>query len=493
MSVTTTYTISIVTLVVLSVTYLLHALYCLFLHPLRKYSGPWHWAISDLPRIARTLQGTNVKIIHELHLRYGNVVRVGPNELSYTDGQAWKDIYNRHRGTFLKDPDFFGEAPNGVVHVASASGATHARMRRMLLRGFSERALREQGDLLLRHINHLVSTIRNHITHTDSAPTPVNVVDLLNFTTFDIQADMTFGESLHLLDNQTYVPWVRASMAGVKFMAIRCVLRKLALIGRVVELLTASRKKLEEHFNFSADLVNRRLARSETTNPDIWRFVLQEKEEVRLTLPEMHSNAFALMMAGSETTATVLSGLVYFLLREPVAMKRLATEIRDAFATDKDITPRTVARLEYLDGCILESMRLYPAAPVGLPRLVPSGGVNICNEMIPGGTMVYVSNYAANRSPRNFSRAEEYLPERWLGLDSAFEEDHKDAFQPFSMGPQNCLGQNLAWQEMRLIVSKLLWHFDIQDANTNAGWTDQKTYIVWEKKPLMVQMMLRSN
>ena len=55
--------------------------------------------------------------------------------------------------------------------------------------------------------------------------------------------------------------------------------------------------------------------------------------------------------------------------------------------------------------------------------------------------MVYVSNYAANRSPHNFSRPEEYLPERWLGLDASFEGDHKDAFQPFSVGPQNCLGQ----------------------------------------------------
>ncbi|PYI09787.1 benzoate 4-monooxygenase cytochrome P450 [Aspergillus sclerotiicarbonarius CBS 121057] len=491
MSVTAIYNITIVALILLSVTYFLHALYCLFFHPLRKYPGPWHWAISDLPRIAYAIQGTYVQYSHELHLKYGDIVRVGPNELSYIDGQAWKDIYNRHRGTFLKDPDFFGEAPNSVVHVASASGATHARMRRMLLRGFSERAIREQGDLLLRHIDHLMSAIRNLIAKNGSA-VPFNLVDMFNFTAFDLQADMTFGESLHLLDNQTYVPWVRASMTGVKFMAIRCVLRKLALIGRVVELLTASRKKLVEHFNFSADMVDRRLARPDSTNPDIWRFVLQEKEEVRLTLPEMHANAFALMMAGSETTATVLSGLVYFLLQTPEAMKRLAAEIRDAFATDADITPRTVARLEYLDGCIMESMRLYPAAAVGLPRLVPAGGVNICNDMIPGGTMVYVSNYAANRSPHNFSRPEEYLPERWLGLDAAFEGDHKDAFQPFSVGPQNCLGQNLAWPEMRLIMSKLLWNFDIKGTKANEGWTDQKTYIVWEKKPLMVHMSLRS-
>ncbi|OOF94958.1 hypothetical protein ASPCADRAFT_6624 [Aspergillus carbonarius ITEM 5010] len=483
---------SIVALMLLSVTYLLHSLYCLFFHPLHKYPGPWYWAISDLPRIFCVIQGTYVKYNHELHVRYGEVVRVGPNELSYIDGQAWKDIYNRHRGTFLKDPDFFGEAPNGVVHVASASGSTHARMRRILLRGFSARALREQEDLLLRHVDHLISAIRDLIAQGGSAAT-FNLVDMLNFTTFDIQADMTFGESLHLLDNQTYVPWVRASMTGIKFMALRCVLRKVALVGRVVELLTASRKKLVEHFKFSADMVDRRLARPDSTNPDIWRFVLQEKEDVRLSLPEMHSNAFALMMAGSETTATVLSGLVYFLLQEPVAMMRLVAEIRDAFASDADITPRSVTRLEYLDACILESMRLYPAAAVGLPRLVPPGGVNICNDMIPGGTMVYVSNYAANRSPHNFSRPEEYLPERWLGLDASFEGDHKDAFQPFSVGPQNCLGQNLAWHEMRLVMSKLLWHFDMKDTAVNEAWTDQKTFIVWEKKPLMVHMSLRSN
>lgn len=360
-------------------------LYNIYLHPLSKYPGPWNWAASDLPRLSLVLQGKYIHYNHELHRKYGEVVRVGPNELSYINAKAWKDIYYHSKKDFVKDPDFMGELPNGVVHIGTADRVTHSRMRKAFSHAFSDRALREQEHLIQRHTDNMVSMVKGIIGQ-DAYSAKLNLVEIYNLTAFDMMSELTFGESLNLLENKQYLPWVTAIFQGLKFMTVRGVLKKLSTVGRLSELIIskALRKQFEAHFNFSADLVNRRLARIDNTNPDIWHFVLQQKKDVRLSIPEMHSNASGLMIGGAETVATVLSGLSYFLMQEPAVLQRLVSEIGESFETEADITLLNVAKLEYLGACIAESLRLYPSAAVGLPRIVPPQGANICNGRVPG-------------------------------------------------------------------------------------------------------------
>lgn len=68
---------------------------------------------------------------------------------------------------------------------------------------------------------------------------------------------------------------------------------------------------------------------------------------------------------------------------------------------------------------------------------------------------------------------------------------NRAAFRPFSLGNRRCIGQNLAYLEMRLILARLLWAFDIAQDGEGWMWGDQKTWILWEKKPLNVQLRKR--
>lgn len=91
------------------------------------------------------------------------------------------------------------------------------------------------------------------------------------------------------------------------------------------------------------------------------------------------------MLAGTETTATLLSGLTFILLKHPERLRRLTDEVRSSFPSEGGMDMSSLSRLEYLGACIEEGLRLYPPVTVGLPRTVPSGGATVCGHWVPGG------------------------------------------------------------------------------------------------------------
>lgn len=97
------------------------------------------------------------------------------------------------------------------------------------------------------------------------------------------------------------------------------------------------------------------------------------------------------MLAGTETTATLLSGLTFMLLKHPDRLRRLTDEVRSSFASDGNMSMSSLSRLEYLGACIEEGLRLYPPVAVGTPRTVPQGGATVCGRWVPGGVSLIVS------------------------------------------------------------------------------------------------------
>lgn len=79
-----------------------------------------------------------------------------------------------------------------------------------------------------------------------------------------------------------------------------------------------------------------------------------------------------------------------------------------------------------------------------------------------------------------------FVPERWLG-DPEYKDDKCDAYQPFSIGTRNCIGMNMAWHEMRLLLAKVLFNFDIE-SDVGPNWADQDVYVIWDRKPLICRM-----
>ncbi|KAG9230345.1 putative Isotrichodermin C-15 hydroxylase [Amylocarpus encephaloides] len=196
-------------------------------------------------------------------------------------------------------------------------------------------------------------------------------------------------------------------------------------------------------------------------------------------------------VAGSETTASTLAALTNNLLRYPQTYAKLKTEIRTKFSSESEITLSAVNELEYLSACIEEGLRIFPPAPIGFLRIIQKGGDTIDGEVIPGGTAVSVSSWCAHHSPVNFKDPDEFIPERWLN-GKGYDSDKKSAHRPFSLGPRGCIGKDLSYVEMRLVLAKIIWNFDLNNADEAEAWNPDgdmkhlKAFSTWQKPDLNV-------
>ena len=121
-------------------------------------------------------------------------------------------------------------------------------------------------------------------------------------------------------------------------------------------------QKMLDHRTMSSEKVRKRLGSTEQ-RPDFINTITTQNEgkgEKAMTLKEIELNMSVLVFAGSETTASGLSGIIRMLLQNPEAVTKLKMELRASFKTESDITIASVGRLEYLDAVIEEGIRLCP-------------------------------------------------------------------------------------------------------------------------------------
>jgi cytochrome P450 len=252
-----------------------------------------------------------------------------------------------------------------------------SRQRRLLAHAFSDKALREQEPLVQRYVDLLTLKLAE-------AGKEIDVVRWLSYCTFDIIADLTFGDSFRCLEEKQYHPWVNMVFASAKIITLKTVLRYFPILDKIGKSLVSKKtlKKRHDLYSFTFEKVESRLS-METSRPDFMTYITRHVGEKGMTLKEIQSTAALFLIAGSETTATALSGTVYLLLQNLQKLKKLVKEIRNAFKTANDVTMEEASKLPYLLAVLQEGLRMFPPVPTGFPRKVPTGGDTIGGHWIP--------------------------------------------------------------------------------------------------------------
>ncbi|RFU25703.1 hypothetical protein B7463_g10633, partial [Scytalidium lignicola] len=466
------------------------AIYRITFHPLARFPGPKFRAISTIPHAWSTASGNLPHDLSDLHKNYGDVVRFEPNSLTFISPEAWNDIYSHARAR--ANPKVgYGEPAPGIHSIVTAPDAeTHARQRKIISHAFSDKALKDQESFVLEYLRRLIVQLRERASNPGTAV--VNLVQWFDWTTFDIIGDLSFGEPFDCLKNSSYHIWVDTLLQVVVAVSFITAARLYTPLDKVL-MMVAPKKAMEirdNHTAMSKDKVHRRM-QVDIDRKDFWSYILQRKEDAAgMSMEEMEVNAATLIIAGSETISTTCSGACYYLCKSPALMKQICDEIRGTFKFEEEINMTSVQKLKFLHAVLMEGMRLFPPAPAGAPRLTPPEGEMIGKYFVPGNTTVMISQLAAYINPNNFVNPLKYAPERWLG-DPMYDTDVKEVFKPFSVGPRNCIGKNLAWMETKMIMANMIWNFDLELEDENFEPQNQKMHVLWQKPALTVRLKNR--
>lgn len=214
--------------------------------------------------------------------------------------------------------------------------------------------------------------------------------------------------------------------------------------------------------------------KAEKDAKNIFANMLAELEKgEQLDEKDVQIEATNLIVAGTDTTAVTLTYFIWAVMSHPSVGRELQEEVASLPLGYKDVE---LEFLPLLNAVIEETLRLYGAAPVMLPRksiplefvvsaltsrvgLVPQGEVTLGEFDLPENSIVSTQSYSLHRDSDLFPDPEKFIPSRWL-QSSRVETKYrltsaaKAAFNPFGMGSRTCLGVRLAYMELRLAAAE---------------------------------------
>ena len=200
------------------------------------------------------------------------------------------------------------------------------------------------------------------------------------------------------------------------------------------------------------------------SNPSVLRYLIAAREEVSST--QLRDDLLSLLVAGHETTASVLTWGTYELLKPENAeqLRLLRAELDEVLGTKPFPTYEDMTKMPYLERCFHESMRLYPQPPVYTRRAVVEDVLPKNLGVVPAGQDILVSIYNLHRSPESWGpNSQVFEPMRFgpLSLGQPNELNTGYRYTPFSAGPRRCPGDKFAVLEGMAIWAVLFRRLDL--------------------------------
>jgi cytochrome P450 len=176
-----------------------------------------------------------------------------------------------------------------------------------------------------------------------------------------------------------------------------------------------------------------------------------------LTDLEIRDEADTFMFEGHDTTTSGISWTLYCLAKYPEHQEKIREEVRNVLMGREWLDYDDLKELKYTQWCIKEAMRLYPPVFFIMRRL--SSDTELDGHLIPKGMPINISIRIIHRNPDIWENPEEYDPLRFHPSNAEGRDPY--AYLPFSAGQRNCIGQNFALNEEKLVVGSIVHRFNL--------------------------------
>ncbi|KAH9427878.1 Cytochrome P450 monooxygenase abl2 [Pyricularia oryzae] len=221
---------------------------------------------------------------------------------------------------------------------------------------------------------------------------PVNVANWFTYLAFDIMGDLCFAEPFGCLDQAANTEWstsvINVFVSATWTQGIRRLSGTGTWLESLMTWLLVPAKAAEwrrTHLNNSRERTLRRLASSEQDHADFIYHILNSEGKSTLSHNEVILNVALMISAGTDTTATALTGWTYFVCTHPEVYRRLIDEVRGGLPTEDHIRWENVRKMSYLEATIHEALRLYPPSPASQQRVVPGAEPPSTGILYPRG------------------------------------------------------------------------------------------------------------
>jgi cytochrome P450 len=347
------------------------------------------------------------------------------------------------------------------------------------------------GDVLTfeRHVSHLISKLPS------DGKTPVNLADYFFRLTLDSATEFLFGESTNSLSQSSEESFGAAFDRGQSNIAMR------ARFGPLVKWLPFAFDvgSMEKDQRFVHDFVdyyvNKGCAerdqekqsgniKKNSDDPNERYIFITELVRQTTDRTRIRSELLNILLAGRDTTASLLTNVWWLLSKNPTAWQKLQTEI--ATLQGEHPTFETLKELKYLRALLNETLRLYPVVPQNSREAqedttLPLGGGPDGQSplFVAKGSVVGWSVYAMHRRPEYYGPdAEEFRPERWLDDPATGAKGLRPGWEylPFNGGARICLGQQFALTEASYTTVRLCQAFaGIESKDETSEWREKFT------------------
>ncbi|KAI1116258.1 cytochrome P450 [Nemania sp. NC0429] len=439
--------------------------YQVFFHPLRNYPGPLLAKFTDAYNGFHTA-GRRLHLVTRLnHLKYGPVVRQGPNKLVFSTATAAQEIYRTDKTTKPKAYMALGPGLKTYNVFTATDNRLHRQRRQLVGQILTDRSMRSFEPTMIKQVDIFLKNLLVSVQNSE----PFDMTEQSRRLGLDISGLLAFGYDLQLQTNEESRFMLTMITAGTFWSSVFLQYPGARRFSLALIAVKAFRQLREPYLALVQRMIKTRLAEKVDAKHDLFSRVapaLNVEGENGLRDSELWAEANLFLTAAGDTVKTALSAVFFYLARNERAYKRLADEIRTTFKNSSDINGPALAQCEYLRACIDEALRMSPPASGILWReQAPSDQpLVIDGHVIPKGTIIGVNIYSLHHNEEYFPNSFEYRPERWLeDLDETSRKRMRDAFMPFSIGPRGCAGKTMAYSETGLVVAKTLWYFDFEN------------------------------
>ncbi|KAI9801376.1 MAG: hypothetical protein M1825_003355 [Sarcosagium campestre] len=457
---------------------------------LREFSGPISGQFSKFFLIRAAVSGNVHLQLNWACEKYGNLARVGPQNLITNDPELWRHV-NGVRNDYVKS-DMYGALSfdaRGKNILSETFEPRHKVLRQKMIGGFSGKEIPSLEKDLDTTILNLVALLKRKYLSTSKRLRVADLGPIIQYFASDFISLIDFGESFGYLaadeDLFDYQKQTKKSLKMICLFEYWPGLFKL-MEARWIRPLWAPAMKdkvgLGRVMGYTQKIVSERFGDEKGFKNDMLGSFIRHG----LSREEAECAAVLQVIAGSDTVAAGLRATMFYIITNPPVYRKLQEELDAAKgpnpAEDSVLSDAVIKQLPYLQGCIKEGVRLWPPLAGLKEKVVPAGGEYIDGRFIPAGTCIGIDMWGMLRLKSVFGEdADLFRPERWIEAKGE-ELKNMERVQDFAYGYGKwaCLGKSIAITEMGKAMAELFYRFDL-------SITDPKDPITYRHCGVMVQ------